>query len=287
MNQCDDGMNHRQDETLQSSGLYIDVENLNSDGQTMVTKLLEDWPANVPAPSQLSLYVRADQVELWRLWAAARFNDIEVAVRGTQRFSLSSSKNSADIATATNAMTDLVLRRITHVVVFSDDSDFISLYVAIRDEPDVLMEDGSVPFLWVVTDREGSLSTTIRQFFPIEQLHIIATRPSSTEVAAETKVSRTGKSSNSANLAENPWPEIAEQILKDIPVGAFKSTDCQAVIKKHWPQHSMAKAGGASFGSDFKNNIWPILQTHGVKISEPGKAPIRYEMTAEAKASLP
>ena len=31
-------------------------------------------------------------------------------------------------------MADLVLRKISHVVVFSDDSDFISLYVAIRDE---------------------------------------------------------------------------------------------------------------------------------------------------------
>ena len=287
MNQCNDGMNQHQDGTLQSSGLYVDVENLNSDGQAMITKLVEDWPAHVPAPSQLALYVRADQVELWRLWAATRFKDMKVAVRGTQRFSLSSSKNSADIAIATNAMTDLILKRITYVVVFSDDSDFISLYVAIRDEPDVLMEDGSVPFLLVVTDREGSLSATIKHFFPIDQLHIIATRPSSAGAVAETKASRTGKSGNSANPAEVAWSEIAEQILKDIPVGAFKSTDCQAVIKKHWPQHPMAKAGGASFGSDFKNNIWPILQTYGVKISEPGKAPIPYEMTVEAKDSLP
>ena len=280
-------MNHCQEGTCQSSGLYVDVENLNSDGQLMVEKLVEDWPPGVPALSRLTLYVRADQVELWRLWAANRFKNLVVSVKGTQHFSLSLSKNSADIAIATNAMADLILKRITHVVVFSDDSDFISLYVAIRDEPDVLVDHGEVPFLWVVTDREGSLSTTIRQFFPLDQLHVISAGSSSAKVVAEAKSTLSGKSGNSLNPAEITWSEMAERILNEIPAGVFKSTDCQAAIKRHWPQHPMTKAGGASFGSDFKNNICPILQTHGVNISEPGKAPIRYEMTAEAKGSLP
>ena len=287
MNQQDDALNHHQNKIRQSSGLYVDVENLHSDGQAMIKSLVEDWPTIAPAPSQLALYVRADQVELWRLWAAARFKDLKVSIKGTQHFSLSSSKNSADIAIATNAIADLILKRVTHVAIFSDDSDFISLYVAIRDEPDVLMDDGEVPFLWVVIDRQGSLSTTIRQFFPLDQLHVVATRTNSARRVAGSKSSLPSGSENSPTLAETIWTEMADQIVKDIPIGAFKSTDCQVVIKKHWPQHPMAKAGGASFGSEFKNNIWPVLQMRGVKISDPGKAPIRYEMTADAKGSLP
>ena len=111
-----------------------------------------------------------------------------VSVKGTQHFSLSSSKNSADIAIATNAMADLILKRVTHVVVFSDDSDFISLYVAIRDEPDVLVDHDEVPFLWVVTDREGSLSTTIRQFFPLDQLHVVPAGSSPSKGSCGSKI---------------------------------------------------------------------------------------------------
>ena len=103
MDQRDDSLNHCQEGTCESSGLYVDVENLSSDGQLTVEKLVEDWPPGVPALSRLTLYVRADQVELWRLWAANRFKDLAVSVKGTQHFSLSSSKNSADIAIATNA----------------------------------------------------------------------------------------------------------------------------------------------------------------------------------------
>ena len=89
------------------SGLYVDVENLKADGRAMVQGLIENWSGKAPRPSRLSLYVRADQVDLWRLWAASRFTDLEVKVNGTQHFSLPSSKNSADIAIATNAIADL------------------------------------------------------------------------------------------------------------------------------------------------------------------------------------
>ena len=66
----------------------------------------------------------AAQVELWRLWAKGRYPALEVGGSGAQRFSPSGSRNSADIARA-----DLALRRVDHVVVFSDDSDFISLHI--------------------------------------------------------------------------------------------------------------------------------------------------------------
>ena len=79
---------------------------------------------------------------------------------------------------------------------------------------------------------------------------------------------------------------MADAVISDTPLGPFKSTDCLPIIKKHWPDHTLAKAGGAEFGSQFKNNIWPILEERGVKIENPGTKPIKYEMTAGAKNTL-
>ncbi len=271
MNAEDGALGQEQSELGRGSGLYVDAENLQSDCQALIQSLVENWPTSAPAPSRLTLYVRADQAELWRVWASSRFSDLEVAVHGTQHFSMNSSKNSADIAIATNAMADLILKRVTHVTVFSDDSDFISLYAAIRDELDIPLADGRVPFLWVVTDREGSLSTTVKQFFPPDQLHMVAVKRGDAQNA------------EGSGSPTTIWAEMAEAVLEDIPVGPFKSTDCQPVIKKHWPDHPVAPAGGPAFGIEFKNNIWPILESRGVKIRNPGKKPVQYEMTAEAK----
>ncbi len=264
--QCQSGMGR-------GSGLYVDMENLHSEAQPLVKNLIDNWPDKAPELSRLTLYVRADQTELWSLWAKSRFSHLDVVVKGTQHFSMASTKNSADIAIATNAIADLILRRISHVVVFSDDSDFISLYVAIRDEPKVSLVHGQVPFLWVVTDREGSLSPTIRRFFPTDALHVVAGDRSDSQEVVDTTASST------------IWAEMAEAVLREIPIGPFKSTECQPVIKKFWPRHAISAAGGAVFGTEFKNNLWPILEEAGVKIRNPGKKPIQYEMTSGAKRS--
>ena len=247
------------------SGLYVDVENLHSDGEPLIRSLIDNWPANTPALARLTLYVRADQTELWRLWATSRFCDLDVVVKGTQHFSMSPTKNSADIAIAINAMADLILKRVSHVVVLSDDSDFISLYAAIRDEPNIPLADGKVPFLWVVTDRESSLSPSIKRFFPPDELHVVTIKRSTQNaVAAE-----------SSSLTSIPTSaEMAKAVLQDIAVGPFKSTDCQAMIRNRWPDHPMTSAGKAPFGIEFKNNIWPVLEGVGVKIRNPGKKPI-------------
>ena len=268
------------------SGLYVDVENLHTEGQSMVESLIENWPDKAPPPSRLSLYVRADQVELWRLWAESRFAGLEVAVRGTQHFSLSPTKNSADMAIATHAMADLVLQRVSHVVVLSDDSDFISLYSAIRDEPGIPLFQGEVPFLWVVTDREGSLSATVKQFFLPERLHLVSGkgkksgRPGPVEPSPEADAG-TGPARPTGDV----WTEMARAVVEGIEVGQFKSTDCQGIIREGWPGHPLAAAGGPSFGIEFKNNIWPVLEGWGARIGNPGQKPIRYEMTEEAKAN--
>ncbi len=254
------------------SGIYVDVENLEPDTQNLVTDLLQSWPVGVPEPSKLTLFVRADHVELWRAWAEHSFGHLGVAVKGTQHFSLSGSKNSADIAIATNAIADLIAKRISHVVVFSDDSDFISLYAAIREEPQRTWTERDVPFLWVVTGREGTLSGTVKRFFPNRKLHIMARQD-------------VNESDADPDDVHSIWHEVAQLVLEKVPIGAFKSTDCQQLIKEHWPSHQLSNATGARFGVDFKNRVWPVLERMGVQIKNPGKKPIQYEMTAAAKKS--
>ena len=270
----------------EGSGLYVDVENLHADGQVLIQRLIEDWPDQVPALWRLTLYVKADQVELWRLWAISRFAWLEVVVNGTQHFSMSATKNSADIAIATNAMADLVLRRISHVVVFSDDSDFISLYVAIRDEPAVPTVERKVPFLWVVTDRESSVSSMVKRFFPPDQMHLVSADGKDHAQPPEATVPPPSTETLPREVkATGVFLDMARTVVLGIEVGPFKSTECQGIIKENWPAHSMASAGGATFGAEFKNNIWPVLQRWGVRISNPGKNPVKYEMTEEAKDS--
>ena len=269
-----------------SAGLYVDVENLPADGQSMVQSLIGNWPERVPKLTRLSLYVRADHVELWKLWATSRFPELDVVVHGTQHFSMSASKNSADMAMATNAMADLVLHRVSHVVVFSDDSDFISLYVAIRNEPGIPLPDGRVPFLWVITDRENSVSSTVKQYFPPEQLHLVNSHSRNyVEASPDGEPLSRGKSPSPPKPSKGTWVEMARAVVEQMEVGLFKSTDCQRIIAEGWPKHPLASAGGASFGTEFRNNIWPVLEGLGVKISSPGRKPIRYEMTEKAKTA--
>ena len=264
-----------------STGLYVDLENLQGEGQAMVESLIDDWPATFPRPSHIALYSPADEVELWRSWATSKFSDLGTVVHGTQHFSRSSSKNAADLAIATNAIADLVVGRVTHVAIFSDDSDFMSVFVAIRDEPAVPIDGGRVPFLWVVTDRVGSLSPRVKQFFPPEQLHVVAFKGS-------VRAQGTGKRNRASRMettTQETWTEMATAIVDEIGVGSFKSTECQKLISERWPKHRLATAHGSAFGIEFKNNIWPVLEGWGVEKGNPGKKPVRYEMTEKAKRS--
>ena len=227
-------------------------------------------------------------MELWRLWAASHFQTLDVDVNGIQHFSTYSSKNSADIAIATNAMADLLLRRISHVVVLSDDSDFISLYAAIRDEVNrSRSEPTDVPFLWVVTDRDDSVSSMVKLYFPPEQLHVVRSEPIGKPNSEQTATLTVGTAGKVSQSGDHIWEEIAQAIIEQVPLGKFKSTDCQGIIRKHWPQHPLSAAGGPAFGIEFQKRIWPILQERGVKIANPGKKPIRYDMTQSAKMVRP
>ncbi len=268
------------------SGLYVDLENLQVNGKQLLETLINEWPESTPKPVRIMLTVRADFVELWRLWAVNRFDSLDVVVKGTQHFSASKSKNSADIALATSAMADWLLRRVSHIAVFSDDSDFVSLYASIRDE---MVRSGvgdrDVPFLWVVTNRNGTLSPIANQFFPSDKLHVVRTRSDSGAPAADKEPASAATAIVDNGSGEHIYTQMAQAILESIPVGPFKSTDCKSTIEQRWPNHPLATTDPAKFGSEFKAKIWPIMKVWGVTIPNAGKQPIRYEMTQDAKGN--
>ena len=285
------------------TGVYVDVENLRADAQSIVKTLLDNWPTVAPAPGVLCLYVRADFVELWRLWATSQFRGIEIVVKGVQHFSTHASKNSADIAIATDAISDLLSGRVGHLAVLSDDSDFIALYASVRDQ--TLREDPRsehVPFLWVITDRNDTLSTTVQQYFPREAIHVVPViempiTPLSANAGLPMEAALPSNGSNPAPFVdgspgiqetEDPglMEDIARAIIQQIPVGQFKSIDCQQVIRRFWPDHPLAAASGPHFGTEFLKKVWPLLEQRGAKVANPGQAPRRYEMTASVKDNL-
>lgn len=287
-------------ETVPASGLYVDIENLQNHGQRVVLTLAESWPLTAPPLKSLTLYVRADMAELWRAWATSSFPSLDVVVRGIQHFTQNTSKNSADIAITANAMADWLLGRVSHVAVISDDSDFISLYTAMRQELARRGEPGAdVPFLWILTDRQKTVSEVARQFFPPNLIHVISTsepEPSAPIPEPKPEPAPPQAASAGGNGAVLPIPapqsppptghaptDIARAIVASIPVGSFKSTDCVGIIRNGWPNHPLALADGSAFGTEFKNTIWPILRLWGVRIPNQRSKPLRYEMTDAAK----
>lgn len=278
------------------SGIYVDVENLQETreetgkAQEVIKSLILSWPQTAPDPSRLNLYVRADHSALWNMWAESEFPKIAISTKGIQHFSNSQTKNSADIVMAIDAMADILLGRITYITVVSDDSDFISLYVKLREEQ---YQNGytprKVPFLWVLTDRDGTRSSTIRDYFPNDHILIV---PFPTDTSPEKKkvqssvsqkkvVSVPGSKEKDTN---NPFEAMAQAIIEGVEVGRFKSTDCRDIIRGDWPKHSLATANEPTYGTEFYKKIFPILERKGV--TNPRKKPRQYEMTQRAKDSI-
>ena len=243
-----------------ATGLYVDTENLGEKSRVFVETVIESWPDQAPPAKRLNLYVQADRVQLWELWAMGRFPQLAVRVHGIQHFA-ERSKNTADIALAIDAIADFVAGNIQFVAVMSDDSDFISLYAKLRD-----LTGGSAPFLWMMTDRTASQASTIRDCLPNNYIHVVR---DPLETGTTPKSGDTGK-------RQPELTEMAELIMGKIPSGSFKSSDCQPIIKNRWPKNPMAKMTSANFGSEFANKLWPILEKRGVKLT--GTSPRRYEM---------
>ena len=258
-------------------GLYVDVENLGNDAEDLVASLIADWPCEKsPRPTQAALYVRADMTELWNVWIAGNLRGMNVEAKGIQHFTAQGSKNSADIAIAVDAMTALLKGEINYVAVLSDDSDFISLFTKVRKETSELQARlGRIPFLWIVTTRSGTRTSYLERFFPKEYVHFIQ-GPSQPEAASVQK-----KETVYQTTTEEA---IAQAIIRKMPLGPFKSTDCRGIIEEISPGNDILSLEGQPFTERFFKIIWPCLQSRGVTRS---KNPPRYQNTQAAKDSLP
>ncbi len=303
-----------------TTGLYVDIENLQEDAKSLVSALFNSWPESFPRPGLITLYVPADQAELWRMWGITQFKDAQVRVRGIQRFAGHLSKNSADLAIATDAVSDYVRNRVGHVAVFSDDSDFMSLYVKIREESGE-GATGETPFLWVLTDRRGTKSFNIRRYFPNEHIFVVRSvgyqggqsdrpAPSRSRSGAYSSPQRSGggpyaparasaraparapaRSRSEPRPRRSPAPvadpaadrAIAEAIVEKMAVGYFKSTDCQSLVRSMYPDHPLAHASSGVVGQRFVKNILPLLLDLGVTEPNPNRRPRRFQITEESK----
>ncbi len=153
-----------------SAGVYVDIENLKNaeHGRATIETVVRDWPDGLPPLRRLYLYTPADKTGLWGTWAPARFPDLQVGVRGIQRFARES-KNSADMAIVADAIADFTGVVVNHIAVVSNDSDFGALFVKIQE---LSIRSGRIeqpPFLWINLPGGGGLSKEIQDFVP-EQL---------------------------------------------------------------------------------------------------------------------
>ena len=252
------------------AALYVDTENLQNSAQTLVEAVIGKWPEGIPPLSRLNLYVEADRVSLWDVWASSQFPSLTVAVRGIQHFASPRAKNSADIAIAIDAVSDFVKGTNQFVAVMSDDSDFIPLYAKLKD-----LGGPRVPFLWLMTDRTKTKASTIADFFPNEHIHVVHVPARSTRFSVASDEDEDGSTL---------WPEMADLIIREMPVGSFKSVECQSIIRRQWPNHPMASLLGPQFGAEFLNKLWPVLEKRGAKMSK--TKPRKYEITSKAKRAV-
>jgi hypothetical protein len=260
---------------VDSVGLYVDVENLMDVAKEAITRVFEQWPEELQRPSMLRLYVRADQVELWRFWAAERRFSPDIQVVGVQHHTLKGSKNSADLALALDAITDLLKGKTTYAAILSDDSDFATLFIKISKEVPRL-DSGKFPFIWFMTDRPNTRSPILDEFIPADYVRTVI-------CSVKKSVISHRKNKLTPEHKENQDVLIAQTIVQNIPIGNFKSTDCVKLIRQYFPKHSLAKLDSASFGTQFVKTLWPILEGYGVQVTNTSRRPRRYEMTEEAK----
>jgi hypothetical protein len=264
---------------LDQSILYVDIENLQDIAKQALYNTIENWPESFPKPITIKLYVKADQTELWKIWANHNIHGIEVIVKGVQHYTLNGSKNSADIALALDALADLLKNRTKHIAIMSDDSDYVSLFMAFKQEIGITESPGTL-FKWFMTNRSGTRSQVLNEFFPSEYIHIVGCATLSDNLSECTQKGVTNQELNK-NVTEEE--QIAIAIIHNIPVGTFKSADCKKLILQNFPRHDLNKIDSAAYGTQFLKIIWPILEKYGVKSEKSSRKPRKYEMTQEAK----
>ena len=280
------------------SAIYVDTENLRESdhAQTVVAQVVANWPADRPPLSGLSLYVRADKAELWQLWAETEFPALKVRVRGVQHFSNHRAKNSADLAIVADAIADLITGQAGAVGVVSNDSDFGALFVKVR-ELALQADTPDIPFLWITAPDAGGLSAEIEQFIPDRYrwdlsaalaAPVLATPPPVvSENPPPKRLPEAARPALPAGAADSLVSDeaIAEELLRELPVGRFGASDAQKVVKDRWPKHPEAASDTAKFGQFLGKNLWPQLEKRGVTMPRKS-SPRVYEITPAAKDTL-
>lgn len=275
------------------AALYVDTENLRAADreQETVARVVADWPGPLPL-SSLSLYVRADKVAVWEMWAEEAYPELRVRVRGVQHFSNHKAKNSADLAITADAVADLITGQAAAVAVVSNDSDFGALFVKVRE----LAHAAGLrptPFLWITSPDAGALSPEMERFIPAALRWDLSAAGPAPAAAVPKPQPLTGAdrpaalpealaadgASGSANLES-----VAEELLRQLPMGKFKVNEALAVFQARWPKHPYA-VGPAQFGTFLLKEIWPILQKRGVLMTR-NSSPRTYEITTAAKGSV-
>ena len=71
-----------------------------------------------------------------------------------ERFTRQSSKNSADLAIARDALDDLLAKTVTQIAVVSNDSDFGALFVKVSEMTPSPAQP--TPFLWITVANQGN-----------------------------------------------------------------------------------------------------------------------------------
>ncbi len=265
---------------MNKTTLYIDVENLIDEAREIIKKTVTEWPTEFPVPTAIQLYVSADKTHLWHIWITHQFPSIPASIIGIQRYT-TLTKNSADMSLMLDALSDYIRGRTTHVAILSDDSDYIALFTALSKET-TPEQNTKIPFIWFITDRKDTRSHFLDDFIPSKYFHCVkceqAEKSVKMSVQEETKIRESEHGSVKSEIEK-----IAETIIREIPIGTFKSTDCIKIIKNNFPKNQMVKFDRPTFGNRFTEIIWPVLENFGVRLSNPDKRPRKYEMTEEAK----
>ena len=293
------------------SAVYVDTENLrdNDRAQDVIAQAVARWPAAHPPVASLSLYVRSDKVALWQMWAEATYPTLAVRVRGVQHFSVHKAKNSADLAITADAVADLITGRAATVAVISNDSDFGALFVKVRELADAA-GGAPAPFLWITAPDAGALSPEMERFVPALyrwDLAPAAPEPTLTTVmpGAPAPVPTVSAPmpkplpdavrppalppAPHAPPAASAAPEvssadIAAELIRQLPLGRFRASDAQRVIKQRWPCHP-ALDSTSHIGQLLLNEIWPALRKYGVTMPR-NNSPRTYEITQAAKDAI-
>lgn len=270
------------------SAVYVDTENLtpaaNADSvdfaQSLISRIVSDWPDDYPPIGRLALYVPADKTSQWRIWASSLMADRKsqattgagrgrwrepvlaerselVKVHGVQHFSRNNSKNSADMAIVLDVLDDLLLsQRADFAAVLSNDSDFYALFDKLQEIVAGLGHPASaVPLLWIVAPNGNNLSSEIKRFL---LPHFVW------DLFDESMDSHLGE----------PVQEVQNEVSQDIIQilankmnrnQQYRASELHDICKSECPDDEMSRFDTAVFGMYLKNSA-PVLSDLGVEI---------------------